>query len=73
VIADVTFLSQSDPATAGLDSAEGISATILFAATSLPAFGLALARRAPRSALGLAIAFPAVFAALFIAAVIYFA
>jgi len=72
-IAGATFLSQPEPATAALDAAEGSAASILYAATTLPALGLALAGRARRAALGLAIVFPAVFAALFVAAVILFA
>ena len=72
-VVGATFLSQSEPATAALDSAEGTAASFLYAATTLPALALALAGRARRSALALAIAFPAVFAALFVAAVIAFA
>ena len=72
-VVGATFLSQSEPATAGFNSAEGMTASFLYAATTLPALGLAVAGRARRSALALAVVFPAVFAALFAAAVIIFA
>jgi len=66
-IAKALFFSGSDPATNGLDKLAGIAFTILFALTAVPAFLLALARRAPNLALGLALAFPACFALLFAA------
>jgi hypothetical protein len=67
------FASGSDPATSGLDSAAGAAVVGLYAVTALPALLLAYFRRAPRTALMLALAFPAVFAALFIAVVIAYA
>lgn len=63
-LALATFRSGSDPATAGLDYAAGIAVTALFALTSLPAVLLVALRRAPRSALAFALAFPAVLALL---------
>lgn len=68
-----TFNSGSDPATIGFDYASGVIVTGLFLVTGLPALVLAYLRRAPRAALALALAFPAIFALLFIAAVIIFA
>jgi hypothetical protein len=69
----VTFFSQSDPATKGLDVTAGLVVTALYLLTGLP--GLLLAWRAMklRLALALALAFPAVFAVLFIGVVIAFA
>ena len=66
------FFSEPDPATMGLDVAAGWTVTILFLVTGAPAFVLALLGRWPRVALALALAFPAGFVALFVAAVIYF-
>ena len=59
-----TFLSGSDPATKGLDVAAGGAVTGLFVLTAVPAIVLVARRRAPRTALMLALAFPAVFALL---------
>jgi hypothetical protein len=73
ILAGTTFFSQSDPATIGLDHAAGAVVTVLYAATALPALGLAWVRRAPRTSLALAIAFPAIFVLLFIAAIVAFA
>jgi hypothetical protein len=56
-IASATFLSGSDQTTKGLDNV---------------AFVLALKARAPKTALALALAFPATFAVLFIALVVAF-
>jgi hypothetical protein len=69
-VAAGTFLSQSDPATKGLDMVAGLLVTALFLLTGLPA--LLLAWRAVRLclALALALAFPATFAVLFVGAVI---
>jgi hypothetical protein len=69
-VAYATFLTQSDPATKGFDEAEGYVVTILFLGLSGPAFALALLDRAPKAALALALAFPAVFVGLFVAAIL---
>jgi hypothetical protein len=66
------FDSGSDPASIGFDHAAGAIVTGLFAVTGIPAFILVFMARAPRIALALALAFPAVFAGLFITAVIIF-
>ncbi len=73
LVAVATFLSGSDPATKGLDNAAGLAVTALLLATGLPALVLALTGRAPRLALTLALAFPVVFAVLFVGAVVAFA
>jgi len=73
LVAAGTFLSKSDAATKGLDQAAGYAVTILFLATAVPALVLAWRRRAPRLALTLALAFPAIFVLLFVGAVIAFA
>jgi hypothetical protein len=65
VLAFMTFLSGSDPATKGLDIGAGAVLTALFLVTGLPALVLAGIGRAPRAALALALVFPAVFALLF--------
>jgi len=71
VVAVSTLLpSASDPATRGLDNAADAAIALIYAVTALPALVLVWRRRAPRTALTLAIAFPAVFAAAFLAAVI---
>ncbi|HMJ92485.1 MAG TPA: hypothetical protein VK472_00145 [Allosphingosinicella sp.] len=59
VVLGLSIFAGSDPATADLDSLVGIGTTILYAFTAAPALALALYRRAPRAAFGLAIAFPA--------------
>jgi hypothetical protein len=64
-----TFWSGSDPATKGLDMAAGVAVTALFVLTSTPALVLTGVRRASRTALTLALAFPALLA-LFLAAAI---
>jgi len=69
-IACATFLSGSDPATKGLDVAAGVAVTGLFALTAVPAIALVARRRAPRTALMLALAFPAVFALLLVVAIV---
>ena len=66
------FVSQSDQATAGFDDAVGMIITVLFAITVVPAFALVLTRKLPRTALTLALAFPAIFAILFVAVIIAF-
>jgi hypothetical protein len=65
-----SYTSGSDPATIGFDYAAGVIVTGLFLVTGLPALILAYLRRAPRTAL--ALAFPAMFVLLFIAAVVIF-
>ena len=69
----VYFNSDSDHATIGFDNAAGVIVVILFAITGLPAFVLAALRRAPKTALGLALAFPGLFVVLAAAVVCYFA
>src|ERR1700723_676838 len=73
VIAVASYNSGSDPATIGFDYAAGVIVAVLFAVTGLPALIIAYRRRAPRTALGLALAFPALFVVLFVATVIVFA
>jgi hypothetical protein len=73
VLVAVTFFSQSDPATKGLDVAAGLLVTALFLFTGLPGLLLAWGAMKLRLALALALAFPAVFAVLFIGVVIAFA
>ena len=72
VVAVASYNSGSDPATIGCDYAAGVIVTGLFAVTGLPALIIAFLRRAPRTALALALAFPAVFVLLFVATVIVF-
>ena len=67
-----TFLSGSDQATKGLDNVAGMVVTALLLVTGAPALVLALKGRAPKTALTLALAFPATFAVLFIALVVAF-
>lgn len=67
-----TFNSGSDPATIGFDYAAGAIVAGLFLVTGLPALVMAWRRRAPRIALALALAFPALFVVLFVAAVVVF-
>jgi hypothetical protein len=71
-IAVLMFKSESDPATLGLDVAAGWTVTILCLLTAVPAFVLALTKKWPKTALALALAFPAAFVVLFVAVVIYF-
>jgi hypothetical protein len=66
-------LSDSDHATIGFDNAAGVIVMVLFAITGLPALVLAALRKAPNTALGLALAFPGLFGALAAAVVCYFA
>jgi hypothetical protein len=73
VVAVATYNSGSDPATIGFDYAAGGIVTGLFLVTGLPALVIAALRRAPRTALALALGFPAIFAVLFIITVIIFA
>jgi hypothetical protein len=73
LVAVATYNSGSDHATIDFDYAAGVIVTGLFAFTGLPALVIAFLRRAPKTALALALAFPAVFVVLFVAAVIVFA
>jgi hypothetical protein len=66
------FDSDSDPATVGFDYAAGVIVTTLFLITGVPGLILVFIGRAPRAALALALAFPAVFVVLFVAAAIIF-
>ena len=70
-IAQKMLLSESDPATMGLDVMAGWAVTIIFLLTAVPAFVLALKRRAPKSALALALAFPVALGALVVALFLY--
>ena len=72
VVAVAAYNSGSDPATIGFDYAAGVIVTGLFVVTGLPALIIASLRRAPRTALALALAFPAVFVLLFVVTVIVF-
>jgi hypothetical protein len=67
-----SFWSGSDPATKGLDWAAGVLVTVLFMLSGAPALALTGFRRAPRTALTLALAFPAVLALLLVAAIVAF-
>ena len=73
LVALATFMSGSDAATRGLDQAAGFVVTALFLVTAAPAFALILLGRAPVTALVLALAFPAIVAVAFVAAIIAFA
>jgi len=73
VVAAGMFFSTSDPATRGLDSMAGILVTALFLLTGLPALLLAWRGARPGLALALAVAFPATFVILFVAAMVTFA
>ena len=73
IIASTSFYSGSDAATRGLDQAAGVFATALFLVTAVPGFALAWFRRAPVTALMLALAFPAGFVVAFVAAIMAFA
>jgi hypothetical protein len=68
----VYFDSNSDPATIGFDTAAGVIVTGLILLTAVPSLILAYRGRAQRTALALALAFPAAFALFFVAAVIIF-
>jgi hypothetical protein len=72
VVAVAAYNSGSDPATIGFDYAAGIIVSALFLVTGLPALILTYLKRASRTALILALAFPAIFAILFITAVVIF-
>ena len=72
VVAVGSYNSGSDPATIGFDYAAGVIVSLLFLLTGLPALVLSYLRRAPTTALILALAFPAMFAALFLATVVIF-
>ena len=72
LIAIATVMSGSDPATKGLDEAAGLAATALFLVTGTPALVLVWLRRAPVTALVLALAFPVVLLTMFIAAIMAF-
>jgi len=73
VIAFAMLHSGSDPATSGLDEAAGYTVTALLLITAAPALALVVLGRAPKTALTLALAFPVVFTALFIATIRVFA
>jgi hypothetical protein len=72
-VASATFFSGSDPSTKWLDTGAGIAVTALFLVTAVPSLILFFLKRAPKTALALALTFPAAFVVLFGAAVIYFA
>jgi hypothetical protein len=72
VVAVASYNSGSDPATIGFDYAAGVIVGALFLLTGLPALVLTYLKRAPRTALILALAFPALFAVLFLATVVLF-
>ena len=69
LIAGAMLLSGSDPATRGLDKFAALAVTVLYVVTGAPALVVLSKTWAPRVALVLALAFPAVFAALFVAAI----
>jgi hypothetical protein len=68
-ILSVTIGSGSDAATKGLDNAGSLAIAALFLLTAAPALFLALRRRAPRTALALALMFPAAIVA-FVAVIV---
>jgi hypothetical protein len=72
VVVFATFFSGSDPATKGLDTGVGIAVTLLFLVTTMQSLFLIYRGRAPKAALSFALAFPAAFILLFVAAVIAF-
>lgn len=72
IVAAAAINSGSDQATIGFDYAAGEIVAALFVITGLPALVLAACRRPPRTALALALAFPAVGGVLLVAAVIVF-
>jgi hypothetical protein len=72
-LAAVYLNSASDQATIGFDHAAGVVVVGLFVLTGLPALVLAVLGRAPKTALGLALAFPTAFVVLAAVAVLYFA
>lgn len=72
VVAIYAVTSGSDAATRGFDEAAALIVTALYLVTGAPALVLALRGRAPIAALTLALAFPAILAAMFIAVVIGF-
>ena len=61
--ASITFFSGSDPATKGLDNAAGWAMLAFYALTAGAALVLLWRGRAPRTALALALAFPALIVA----------
>jgi hypothetical protein len=71
-IAFAFFGSGSDPATKGFDVAGGWVVILLLLVTGAPGLALALARRAPNTALALVLGFPVGFILVFIAVVIAF-
>jgi hypothetical protein len=73
IVAVATYNSGSDPATIGFDYAAGVIVTGLFVVTGFPALVMAFIGRAQKTALTLALAFPAIFILLFAGAVILFA
>ena len=73
LVAFATFMSGSDQATKGLDEAAGYIVTGLFLVTDTPALALSFFGCAPKAAFILALAFPAGFLILFVAAIAAFA
>jgi hypothetical protein len=72
-VAFAMFGLGSDPATRGLDEAGGYIVTTLFLTAAVPALSLAVFRRAPKTAVTLALVFPVAFAALFVLTMLAFA
>ena len=66
------YFKGSDPATGGFDIAAAWITVLLVVLTAVPALGLSVAGRAPRTALGFALGFPAGFILLFAATAIAF-
>lgn len=73
LIAAALLLSNADPATKTLDNIAGSVALLLLLVTGVPALALASAGRAPRTALGFALAFPVCFILVFIVVIIAYA
>ena len=73
LVAVNTYWSGSDPATIGFDHAAGVIVSGLYLITGFPALVLAGLNRRLCLSLALALAFPGVFAVLFIAAIFAFA
>ncbi len=73
IIAVALLFSGADPATKSLDNLAGSFALLLLLATGVPALALAWTNRAPRTALGFALAFPVCFILVFIGMIIAYA
>ncbi len=73
VIAAALLFSGADPATRSLDVVAGWSVVLLLLVTAVPALALAWTGRAPKTALGFALAFPVCFILLSVVVIIAYA